>query len=64
MFIWHKLFGDLFLLTCLLLMKAGAKHDINETYKAYKETFLIEGLRRYVCNNIKTIAGLPFRRAF
>ncbi len=30
-----------------------AQHEINEAYKAHKETFLMEGLRRYVCNHIK-----------
>ncbi len=28
-------------------------HDNNETYKTHQETFLREGLQRYVCNNIK-----------
>jgi len=52
MFIWCKRAGNLFL----------RQHDNNETYKAYKETFLMEGLRRYVCNNIKSVAGLPIGR--
>jgi hypothetical protein len=28
-------------------------NDNNETYKTHKETFLREGLQRYVYNNIK-----------
>ena len=39
-------------------------HDYNEAYKAHKETFLREGLQRYVCHHIKDLAGLPNGRLY
>jgi hypothetical protein len=37
----------------------ATRYDDNETHKAHEETFLRGGLQRYVCRNIKTVAGLP-----
>ena len=41
--IWGETAASLFL----------RQHDNSETYKTHQETFLREGLRRYVCISIK-----------
>lgn len=52
--IWVKHIANLFL----------RQHVHNETYKTQQETFLMEGLRRYVCYNIKIQQAFLNRRAF
>jgi hypothetical protein len=52
--IWVKLTAILFL----------RQHENNETYKTEQETFLREGLQRYVCYSIKNQQAFLNRRAF
>jgi hypothetical protein len=40
-----------------------ALYDNDETYKTHQETFLREGLQRYVCTTYN-FAGLPSGRLF